>query len=133
MLTSWGTVALWAAVLFLLSSMSDPGPGSIEVNDKLVHFVLYAVLGVTLSHARTSGRSDDRAEGHGMIAHWIMISAGVAYGASDEWHQSFVPGRDPDVRDLLADSVGVVAGYMAGLWALALVLRRIRPRTETAD
>jgi VanZ family protein len=113
--------------------MSDPGPGSIEVNDKLVHFVLYAVLGVTLSHARTSGRSADRAEGQGMIAHWIMISVGVAYGASDEWHQSFVPGRDPDVRDLLADSAGVVAGYVAGLWALALVLRRIRPTTETAD
>jgi len=52
----------------LLSSMSDPGLGSIEVNDKLVHFVLYAVLGVTLSHARTSGRSADRADGHGQAS-----------------------------------------------------------------
>jgi VanZ family protein len=38
------------------------------------------------------------------------------YGASDEWHQSFVPGRYPAVSDWLADAAGIVIGYMALYW-----------------
>jgi len=30
------------------------------------------------------------------------------YGMSDEWHQSFVPGRDADWLDLAADTMGAV-------------------------
>lgn len=33
-----------------------------------------------------------------------------AYAATDEWHQLFVPGRDSDVRDWLADTIGAAAG-----------------------
>ena len=36
----------------------------------------------------------------------------VIYGATDEWHQSFVPGRTPDINDLLADAVGAFAAVM---------------------
>ena len=39
---------------------------------------------------------------------------GVLYGASDEWHQSFVPSRDPNPKDLAADAVGVAFGI--ALW-----------------
>jgi len=28
------------------------------------------------------------------------------YGLSDEWHQSYVPGRQSDAMDWLADSIG---------------------------
>jgi VanZ family protein len=38
-----------------------------------------------------------------------------AYGASDEWHQSFVPGRSTDVRDWIADTIG--AALAIGLYA----------------
>lgn len=33
----------------------------------------------------------------------------VLYAASDEWHQSFVPGRSACIEDVLLDSVGIVA------------------------
>ncbi len=28
---------------------------------------------------------------------------------SDEWHQSFIPGRDASIWDVLSDAVGVAA------------------------
>ena len=41
----------------------------------------------------------------------------IAYGASDEWHQSFVPGRHADVWDLAADGVGAALALgVVGAW-----------------
>lgn len=34
------------------------------------------------------------------------------YGVFDEWHQSFVPGRDADVADWVADSAGAALGVL---------------------
>jgi VanZ family protein len=45
------------------------------------------------------------------------------YGVSDEWHQSFVPGRSPDVLDVAADAVGSTIGALAVLAAAAAVRR----------
>ena len=63
-------------------------------------------------------------------ADWSRVTAGgmllavlltVAYGLTDEVHQSFVPGRTPELRDLAADALGAAAG--AGLvWAWSIVL-----------
>ena len=43
----------------------------------------------------------------------MVMSAGVisaAYGVFDEWHQSFVPGRDASLTDVALDAVGVGSG-----------------------
>lgn len=34
----------------------------------------------------------------------------LLYGLTDEYHQSLVPGREADVLDLLADTVGGLLG-----------------------
>jgi MYXO-CTERM domain-containing protein len=44
------------------------------------------------------------------------------YGASDEVHQSFVPGRDSDVLDWRADTIGGAAA--AGLLLAWAIIRR---------
>ena len=36
----------------------------------------------------------------------------VSYAALDEWHQSFVPGRGPGVKDVIIDSFGVFCGIL---------------------
>jgi VanZ family protein len=107
----------------LLSAQPDP-PGTglfawIPAGDKLAHFLLYAVLGALLAYGR--GRE-------GELAHAAPIAAGVLYGASDEWHQSFVPGRQVSALDWTADACGVAAGY----WIALSVMRRRASRGRPA-
>jgi VanZ family protein len=94
-------------VLFVLSELRVVPPAArafLLPSDKVVHFLLYVTLGALLAWARHVG---------GRGVHVALILAGVAYGALDEWHQSFVPGRSPDLEDWFADAAGVVAGYVA--------------------
>lgn len=71
----------------------------------MAHFLVYAVLGALLAWAaRRTGTPLG-----------IALAAGIAYAASDEWHQSWVPGRSSDVGDWIADALGVGAGsWFAG-------------------
>jgi VanZ family protein len=110
---AWGPAALWAAVLFFLSAQPDP-PGAglfdwVPAGDKLAHVLLYAVLGALLAHGQ---------EERGGPSHRAVLALGALYGASDEWHQSFVPGREVSLLDWAADVSGVAAGYWIGLTLL---------------
>jgi VanZ family protein len=40
----------------------------------------------------------------------------IAFAISDEYHQTFVPGRDGNIRDVLIDSAG--AGLACGIIAI---------------
>lgn len=108
-LKAWGPAVLWAAVLFLLSEMSGV---SVRIDfpfvDKAAHLVLFGILGASLAWGRRTGRASP--------PHALLLALGVAYGALDEWHQGFVPGRSPDPWDLLVDVVGVSAGYGLVWW-----------------
>ncbi len=75
----------------------------LPISDKVAHLGLYTVLGAALAYARFCGVR--------VIPHVIMILIGAFYGASDEWHQRFVPGRSPSLGDWVADVAGVVLGY----------------------
>lgn len=47
----------------------------------------------------------------------ILITAlTMLYGISDEYHQSFVPGRDVGALDVLADGVGGFLAVQVLLW-----------------
>jgi VanZ family protein len=46
---------------------------------------------------------------------WLLaMLIATLYACSDEWHQTFVPGREGTVHEVVIDSVGIV-----GAWALA--------------
>ena len=52
------------------------------------------------------------------MKHYALILAMVwasLYGASDEFHQSFVPGRHVEIADWLADTLGGGVGA-AAVW-----------------
>lgn len=95
---------LYAAFIFVLSALPDPPVlGSMPVNDKIKHFALYAVFAVLVARA---------------LAQWLRSPVTLAvctvlivslYGASDEFHQRFTPGRSCDALDWLADTLAVGA------------------------
>ena len=129
----------WAAVLFSLSSTQDvPGASWIDripAEDKLVHVGLYAVLGGLLARGRRhhSRRLRRNPSGRASIGegdpwlHAALILVGALYGASDEWHQSFVAGRDATLLDWVADLCRVTLGY----WVHSVRTTPPLPKTTT--
>lgn len=70
--------------------------------DKVAHFFLYAGFGLFLY--LTLRNSSNPVENPFIYA----IVLGILYGATDEIHQSFVPGRSSSLGDLFADSLGLI-------------------------
>ena len=103
----------WALVLFTLSSISDlPSPFHVSKwDDKLDHFVAYAILGALVLRAVAMHRPLPNARDFK-----ITVVLGVLFGMADELHQYFVPGRFMDYKDFVADAVGVIAGAMFYAW-----------------
>ena len=76
--------------------------------DKVAHFSIYALLATLLVRL-----------GPGRAAPWIAIAVVSLFGVTDEWHQSYVPGRSCDVMDWTADTLGAVCGvalYRGWAW-----------------
>jgi VanZ family protein len=110
----WWPPVAWAAVVLLLTSipMSSGSVDDIPGIDKLVHAVLYGVLGFLATRA-----SSERTRGWQPVAATLL--GALVFAALDEWHQSFIPGRSADPLDWVADAFGLLAGT-----AVALVLSR---------
>ncbi len=107
------------ALIFGLSSMSNP-PSPPAGSDKLGHVLLYSGLGFLLARALVGRRLP--AMTIGVAALTILLV--TAYGLSDETHQLFVPNREFELGDLLADTIGATAGTV-GLWAWGIIRDRI--------
>jgi VanZ family protein len=101
----WIVVVGYMAAIFFASSGPGPALPSISHADKLLHAAAFGGLAVLVSWAMTRGRLRSAAWRALLAA--ALVSA--AYGALDEAHQYFVPGRQSDVADLLADAIGALA------------------------
>ena len=116
--------AVWASLIFALSHRSklpEP-PISFEGLDKVVHAVFFAILTGLMLWADKPSLS--QANTIKTWRPWLWATLAMFYGVVDEWHQSFVPGRSPDVFDVIADAVGALV-------ATAVVVMRL-PRTSKA-
>jgi VanZ family protein len=104
----WAMVAAYAAAIFIQSAL-PPALRVVSLNgaDKLLHAGAYALLAVLICRALEvyplAGRPVIQ-----IAAVGVLISA--LYGITDECHQAFVPHRDADVWDWIADLCGSVAG-----------------------
>lgn len=97
----WGLVSGWAAVIFAFSAI--PGSNVPGSYGSLAHFIEYAVLGGLLYFAF-------RCDQPRATALLLAVAGASLYGITDEFHQSFVPMRVPDVRDWAMDTLGAIAG-----------------------
>ncbi|MDQ3549496.1 MAG: VanZ family protein [Chloroflexota bacterium] len=100
----WSLAAItWMAFIFAMSStrqFSQPFGLSTFFMSIAAHMILYGVLALLLLFA--VDRSPRRARSSMTAA----IAIAALYGVSDEFHQSFVPGRDASVLDLLVNTAG---------------------------
>ena len=104
----WLPPLLYVVLIYILSGMSHP-PVPEGVDQDLLHFPEYAVLGFLLARAIQGGRPG-RAAWAAMLAAFLLSAI---VGASDEFHQAFVPERVPDVADWWHDMIGAAAGVLA--------------------
>ena len=77
-------------------------PGS----DKVAHGLAYGTLGAAVYFAF----ADRRKIAYSWTIAAIAITITLGYGILDEFHQSFVPGRDVSGGDILADFLGGCVG-----------------------
>jgi len=113
------------AVLWVLSSrpldLPDLGPSGM---DKLAHFIAYSVLALAMG-LWGSWRSWQKAP---VVTACLVIFGAALYGAVDEIHQSFVPGRDSSFYDWIADLLGA----LVGAFLFARGVKKIRHLSDSA-
>ena len=98
-----GATIIWALCIFIFSSFStlkSPDLG-IALQDKWTHMVEFGIFGFLLQ------RSFIHCYGNCFRSYLFTFVVGVVYGVLDEIHQAFVPGRESDIIDFYADSIGV--------------------------
>lgn len=114
-----------AALIFGASSRSIvASPGFTKIDDKFAHFGVYGLLGTLVCRVRG-----------GWKAAAVSLLVVSAYGASDEWHQSFVPGRMSDPADWVADTLGAALGialYSGWAWYRRILELPLRARVRRA-
>jgi VanZ family protein len=117
----WLPPLLWAGVILFGTSLPQEAvPVQTSKIDKILHFSIYAVFSFLLTRQISDITARWRAAA-------IAVVFVMAFGALDEWHQRFIPGRSTELADWQADSAGGVAGALA---CMAL-LRRRAPQTTT--
>ena len=117
-LSLWAPVVAYMALIFFLSAQPKP-PLPSEITDKQGHSLGYMGLAVTTARALAGGLASGASLGAAASA-WTIASA---YAATDEWHQSFVPGRSADLHDWYADAIGALIGAGA-CWAWGIIRSR---------
>jgi VanZ family protein len=96
------------ALIFYFSSQPDPAPEiTTRVWDKALHAAAYAVLGA-LFYRALSGEGV-RPPATAVVA--VVLAS--TYGAADEFHQAFVPARNPELADWIVDTLGASIGAIA--------------------
>lgn len=127
---SWTAVGLWMALIFYLSHQSGESssdlsigvmkivlsvitfviPTDFDVNQfhlfirKSAHFFAYFILGVLVINALKRDDSFRWME----FGYAVIIC--VVYAMLDEFHQTFIPGRSGEVRDVIIDGFGSLCG-----------------------
>lgn len=115
---------MMGGIFYLSHIPGDLLPSIFPNADKLVHGLLYAMLGALMLWALVSSK--------GMLSSTLCgwgIALSTLYGILDEWHQWYVPGRSVEAADVIADAVGALVGvllYFVVRWYRARRYVRIR-------
>lgn len=118
-LWNWAPALAQMAAIFAGSSLSTKPYLLGGLSDYAGHFIGYTLLGALAirGFARGSWRG---VNGRSALQAVVMSSL---YGVTDEFHQSFVPGRSPSVEDWCVDTLGACVGVALVMAAARFVSR----------
>lgn len=140
----WILLVGWMVIIFIFSS--QPG----EVSDKQSRLVIYVfnALGLNLNSMlgdlsnfivrkgahfteyfilcllAYNALKDNFKQGKALI---LSVAVVFLYACSDEFHQSFVPGRGPAFKDVLIDTLGGVTA--AGFIYLLYLIKSLKKKS----
>ena len=105
----------WMAILFVLSAQERPPQPDLGFSwgDKVQHAVVYALLAYLTFRAAAVMPRLRRSPA---LLFTFTLAWSALYALSDEWHQSFVPGRNASAFDWLADVLGAAIALAAVSW-----------------
>ena len=118
----WFPVFLYSGIIFYASSLPDVKPPlEIKNLDKAVHVLEYLPFGFLLARAFMQQWP--------AVKLWQVVTiCSLLYGISDEYHQSFVPGREAGLPDAIADTTG---GFL-GVWIYLFRQKRIKNKLKAS-
>jgi hypothetical protein len=119
----WLPVLVWMGVIFVGSSIGSlpriGGKASDGVAHRVAHVIEFAVLGALTLRALSKDKPITKRE---IVITLIIVAL---YGASDEFHQRFTPGRSSEGLSVLFDAAGGLIGAWVWRWWAVRDRRRI--------
>ncbi len=109
-------VLAYMALIFYSSSGPVTSSTLNAIPDYYLHSLGYSVLCMLAFWAVHEGLDVSA----GRWGYLLPILITVLYGISDEFHQSFVPARDAEIKDVFSDSAGALLGTV-----FILILKRV--------
>jgi VanZ family protein len=120
-ISRWGPAAVIMSVIFIASAIPGSEMPKFGFWDFAVkkggHMAGYALLALSYLHALNNAPGNRPFR---LVAAFCLT---VLYAVSDEWHQTFTPGRTPSLLDVIIDGAGGLIGI--ALWHI------IRKRVES--
>lgn len=128
-LLRWAPPVGWMALIFVLSSDSHSNAATKEVFGsanfyarKCAHMSEYGILFFLVQSALRSSEKTEKLSsveraGSEQDGAWfplryvVALLTAILYACTDEWHQSFVPGRSAEIKDVVIDSSGAMIAF----------------------
>ena len=116
-LSPWLLLLGWAAVIFLFSAQPYSGQATEKIFGilnvpvrKCGHMVEYAMLAILSRRSWLKTFTSTKCSP--TIAAFLIT---LLYALSDEWHQSFIPGRSATLSDVAVDAAGAAVGLAVSM------------------
>jgi VanZ family protein len=99
-------ILYWLLIL-ILTSLPGADVPNVHINDKIEHLLAYGGLGFLLNLSLRIQNKISIIKKYPALFTVLIVST---YGALDELHQLFIPGRSCDILDWTSDTIGVIIG-----------------------
>ena len=119
-LICWLPLIFYCLAIYIQSGQPSPEQiPDVRFLDKFLHFGAYGLLGILFFRAYETLPLKIFKN----LLILISIGSATLYGISDEIHQYFVPYREADFFDVVADALGAACGvYLYHYWLLPKIL-----------